>query len=414
MKIKIQALCIATVLVAMLSTVGCGHYTCGATFGNSTCSSSGNGLSTGTGGNNNNNNVSQVAFLYFMDYTHGQISAEGLNVNSSQTFASIPNFVGPTFPTQSTNYQGGMAAVNKKFLYVPYLNGDLYGYAIDPTTGALTSLADSPHSVPGLIFGNSQSNTITADPSGAFVFVGYAGGISVFSINQTSGALTEVAGSPFAIGSTSPVWLATDGLGKYLYAVDGTTLYEFSYTASGMTQITTAASLMRQLVADPTGNYMLGITDETGSGGGGGNFDYNIYVFPVAKSGSTAGTLGTPAAFGQGTESPSYLAMSPDGTLLYSFNANSVATGTGFLEPIEGYKYNAGILTPLASSPFTSFVSSIGKFDQSGQYLFVIGESPTEPIAGMLPMSVASGGVLNLSLPFAGAASYNYVVTDAP
>lgn len=47
-----------------------------------------------------------------------------------------------------------------------------------------------------------QSVAAAVDPSGAFVFVTNAGSadMSVFSINTSTGALTEITGSPFAIG----------------------------------------------------------------------------------------------------------------------------------------------------------------------------------------------------------------------
>ncbi len=62
----------------------------------------------------------------------------------------------------------------------------------NPTTGALT-LAGTPVA--------AQNPTgIAADPSGTFVYVTNPNlnTIAVFSINPATGALTEVAGSPFA------------------------------------------------------------------------------------------------------------------------------------------------------------------------------------------------------------------------
>ncbi len=86
-----------------------------------------------------------------------------------------------------------------KFLYVT-VNGGLGGgpqvasLAINPTTGALT-----PAGAPA----PAQNPTgIAVDPSGRFVYVTNPnlGTVAVFAINATTGALSEVPGSPFAAG----------------------------------------------------------------------------------------------------------------------------------------------------------------------------------------------------------------------
>src|SRR5947207_1709465 len=130
MAMKVRVLFVAVVVAATMWLGGCGHYTCGTTFGNASCTPSGGGLDQGTGGNNN---IGVTAFVYFMDDTAEEMAVEGLNVNNSQTFAPVSTFVSPLFPPTGLGVNGGIAIVDKNYLYMPFLNGALYGFSIDAT-----------------------------------------------------------------------------------------------------------------------------------------------------------------------------------------------------------------------------------------------------------------------------------------
>ena len=89
-----------------------------------------------------------------------------------------------------------------KYLYASTAHG-VRAFAIDANTGVLTQIAGSPFPInsPGLL------RKLTVDPTGAFVYVTDAndadftfGDISGFTIDPSSGALTPVPGSPFATG----------------------------------------------------------------------------------------------------------------------------------------------------------------------------------------------------------------------
>src|SRR5258708_1653666 len=82
-------------------------------------------------------------------------------------------------------------------------NGVVNAFKIDQTTGALTALAGSPYpivpvSCPGCS-PNEQFNDLTTDRNGNFL-IGpgkFNGVIYVYRINRSTGALAQVAGSPF-------------------------------------------------------------------------------------------------------------------------------------------------------------------------------------------------------------------------
>jgi 6-phosphogluconolactonase len=103
-----------------------------------------------------------------------------------------------------------------KFAYVANAGDNtVSGYTINSATGALTAIAGSPFAS-----GGSGPLSVAVDPSGKFAYVvngsvtDFAGvNVSGYTINSTTGALTAIAGSPFAAGSgpTSPKTSAFSG-----------------------------------------------------------------------------------------------------------------------------------------------------------------------------------------------------------
>jgi DNA-binding beta-propeller fold protein YncE len=98
-----------------------------------------------------------------------------------------------------------------KFAYVVnieefgLLNGGVTGYKIDPTTGALTAIAGSPFAA------GETPISVAVDPTGKFAYVANidSNDVSGFAIDPTTGALTAISGSPFFAGSGSgPVSIA--------------------------------------------------------------------------------------------------------------------------------------------------------------------------------------------------------------
>ncbi len=68
-------------------------------------------------------------------------------------------------------------------------DGTISGYSINSTTGVLTPLSGSPFAISGI--------SMVSDSFGQYLYVAGVTGIQVFSIDSTTGALTAVAGSPF-------------------------------------------------------------------------------------------------------------------------------------------------------------------------------------------------------------------------
>lgn len=139
------------------------------------------------------------------------------------------------FPLPPYNLPGFASAVaveaSGRFLYVGLIPsstqavGPVAGYSIDPATGAVAEIAGSPFAV------SSGANALVSDPAGKFLYAA-GNGVSVLAIDATTGALTEIAGSPYGIGGTYN-GLAMDPQKRFLFvssnngiaagAIDGTT-----------------------------------------------------------------------------------------------------------------------------------------------------------------------------------------------
>ena len=91
-------------------------------------------------------------------------------------------------------------------------SNNISAYLIDNTSGALTAVAGSPFAT------GANPSAVTFDPSGQFAYVANAGSnnVSAYTINTTTGALTAIAGSPFATG-TGPGTLSIDSSGDFAY-----------------------------------------------------------------------------------------------------------------------------------------------------------------------------------------------------
>jgi uncharacterized repeat protein (TIGR01451 family) len=104
-----------------------------------------------------------------------------------------------------------------RFLYASTRNptSEIYGFALDPSSGALTPLAGSPW----LVGRNAQAFEIVVDPTERFLYTGglEANAIFGFSIDSTSGALTPLAGPPVPTVSY-PQFLEQTPNGAFLYA----------------------------------------------------------------------------------------------------------------------------------------------------------------------------------------------------
>jgi 6-phosphogluconolactonase (cycloisomerase 2 family) len=119
-----------------------------------------------------------------------------------------------------------------KFLYVQAAQG-VYAFSIQSGTGALTQIAGSPFAASGPNSpGYSQPATLMAvDQMNHFLYVSTTSGIAGFTIDQNTGQLTPIAGSPFGTSVNGPWTIVVTPHNGFLYELESrnsSTLHGYS------------------------------------------------------------------------------------------------------------------------------------------------------------------------------------------
>lgn len=145
----------------------------------------------------------QGKFAYAANTTSNDISAYIVSATTG-TLSQIDcgggagcngkNFSAGSFPNTLAMDPAG------QFLYAANANDNtISAYAINGATGALSQVAGSPYSVGPDAWGDES---VAVDPSGKFVYAtsDKSNNVAGFSINGATGQLTPLAASPFAAG----------------------------------------------------------------------------------------------------------------------------------------------------------------------------------------------------------------------
>jgi 6-phosphogluconolactonase len=114
---------------------------------------------------------------------------------------------------------------------------DVAAFAIDAKTGALTPIAGSPFAAGTGVVG------VMVDPSGQFVYTAnnVPNDVSAYTIDKKVGTLTPILGSPFAAGN-SPQPITTDPLGRFAYVTNSGDKTISAYTIDKKTGVLTLVS----------------------------------------------------------------------------------------------------------------------------------------------------------------------------
>jgi len=143
-------------------------------------------------------------FVYVTDACSANVN--GFTATTSDTSEPLTPIAGSPFAAGGTP-NGSVAEPTGKYFYV--LNsGDntVSGYTVNSTSGALTQLGSSPFAITD---GTTSPNQIIVDPSGLYLYVssadynGSEGGLTQFSINLTTGNLTQVSSTPILPGTNA-------------------------------------------------------------------------------------------------------------------------------------------------------------------------------------------------------------------
>jgi len=284
----------------------------------------------------------------FFDYVYG--------VGNNAEITTVPvHQIGATLGTPTTGpgpaASLGVAQVADAFLYASDPQNasgpSLDAWTIDTTTGVLTTLAGSPFALGASAHPNGLAVVQNLSSGGPFLYVADAGQIDAFVVNNGTGALTSVPGSPFPSGTN--LYLAADPADPFLFAADedtpgGVFAFAINPATGALTSVPGSPFLIGsptqpvqtgQILVDFLGLFVYVTLPETGQVAG---FSINT------TTGGLTPIPGSPFAAGSGA----FAMVATNNELLYVANPGG--------NSISGYSINqtTGALTPAASSPFTA------------------------------------------------------------
>jgi 6-phosphogluconolactonase len=258
-----------------------------------------------------------------------------------------------------------------KYLYVANsAEDDISLFSIAQSTGIITEVSRTPT-------GGLSPVLMAVDKTGGFLYVLNAiqASLSIFSF-ASDGALTAIPGSPFFLG-VSPTGMALAPAGNFIFI--GTAIPSAQIESGQIEVFSLSAGLPPRLVGlFPTGSNSTAsglVVDSTGSflycaNGAGGN---SISEFSIAAGGILSPLSGSPLGE-SGVSAPVALLIDPSGKYLYVANQGSSSSAAGNL---AAYSIGSdGGLTILALSPFTTVKQPTSlAADPNGKYLMVGGQA---------------------------------------
>lgn len=281
-------------------------------------------------------------FAYVANVGAASISAYAVDAGTGKLSALAGSpFATSGVPGDVTPFNGGRAPMslhpNGKLLFVrSTVAKTLSVFSIDASSGALSAAPGSPYPI------GDGAVTHSLDPSGRWLFVANRGtvqgpgSISAFKVDVNSGALTEVAGSPFAL-SGGPSWLSVDPSGKYLYACSSATDLVYGFMINQTTGVLTSLDRGATVV---TGDYPIVALaiPSVGQPGAAATFkskfayvpssDNSLYGYAIdASTGKLAAVPGSPVPSLEG-DAIAAAVVTPDAKRVYT-----VHTSKNYLSP---------------------------------------------------------------------------------
>jgi 6-phosphogluconolactonase (cycloisomerase 2 family) len=300
----------------------------------------------------------------FNDSPGGDISGYTINATTGALTS-----MGSTFLARS----GAMAlaiAPSGKFGYVLQYTDEIEItiFKIDATTG-IPTVDGSPFTMPG-----TGGFSLAMAPSGKFMYIpedNNPGTVGVVKVNATTGALTAVSGSPFP-GGDYPDNATVDPGGKLLYVTNSAEVWSYKIAATGaltlLNEVRTAGAYAP--VSLVTGSTAVAYTPKFAyvANQGSDTVAATVSAYTVAKTGHLTAVSGSPFADG-GSGAFAYansVTVDPSGRFAYVANegTNDVAAYT-----IDA---STGALTAMSGSPFAAETNPYSvAVDPSGRFLYV-------------------------------------------
>jgi 6-phosphogluconolactonase (cycloisomerase 2 family) len=241
-----------------------------------------------------------------------------------------------TMPASNVNSVAVTCASTPIFAYVTNEGAfTVSAYSVDATTGALTPIAGSPYAT------GAHPYSVAVNPVGTFAYVAnaYDDTVSAYSIDATTGALTPIAGSPFAAGGF-PISVTVNPAGTFAYVAN----YNDATVSAYSIDATTGA--LTPIAGSPfaVGNEPFGVTVNSA-----GTFafvpnslDFTVSALSInGTTGALTAVAGSPFLAG---DAPLSVTVNPAGTFAFVPEA--------YDDDVLAYSINAttGALTQIAST----------------------------------------------------------------
>jgi 6-phosphogluconolactonase len=274
-----------------------------------------------------------------------------------------------TYPTISSGPYSITVDPSGQFVYAGNIRGGVEAYSINQASGVLAEITGSP-------FQDIHSpSAVAVDPTSRYVYVANTyggptnqGSVSVYAINGATGALNEISGSPYTV-NYNPSSIAMDSAGRFVYLAGSSG--EVAFAINGATG---ALTPVPGSPFPPTNAAAVSINPVR-------PFGYSAYTSGVSV-GLASYSVNTSTGTLSQIENLAYtaavqagpIAVDPTGKFVYVLTAMG---GAPLIASIEGYSANVstGALTPLNAAPFVGPTGPHAMVvDRAGDFLFVTGD----------------------------------------
>lgn len=298
-----------------------------------------------------------------------------------------------------------------RFLYIVDQDSNhLFGFSIDQTTGGLTALSGSPWTT------GAAPADVLVNPSGNFVYTVNTddNNVSLYNVNAATGVLSSVAN--YATGN-APYWSAFSPTGGVLYVPNQGDSSVSAFTVAGAadpvpgalaiigegaTLVGSESSIINQVVVDPSGAHVYAVDSQVSGGG-------NVYGYAINSDGSV-GTSVTGSPFAVGNNA-SGLVIDPQGVYaLVANNFDNTLSPFG-VDSSSGTFTSKSLVETGAAPQFPTFANGATTASSTPSSLVATNSSS----GNVSLFAVAGSGALTEgpNSPFAGAAGNAAVGTTS-
>jgi 6-phosphogluconolactonase (cycloisomerase 2 family) len=184
-------------------------------------------------------------------------------------------------------------SANNAFVFVASGSSGTYEYAFNRSSSS-TPLGTSAANTISLV--GSAALAVAVDPADRLVYVtetaavSSSGGLRAFTLNTSSGALSEISGSPLSSGGTGPYAILPKSTEDYVYVANWAGTSTGNITGFSITATSSSYALTKLSSSVSTGIRPMALAEDSNkdfvlaaSAGGGPYFD--AYIFDTTTAG---------------------------------------------------------------------------------------------------------------------------------